>query len=81
MGERVVQKDLAATLREIGKNGSAAFYSGPIAQKFAAYMKSVGGLIDEKDLAVVQGRSKTRRFTSTTRASRSTNARRTRRAT
>ena len=51
MGERVVQRDLAATLREIGKNGSAAFYSGPIAQKFAAYMKSVGGLIDEKDLA------------------------------
>src|SRR5262245_50743244 len=37
MGERVVQKDLAATLREIGANGSAAFYSGPIAQKFAAY--------------------------------------------
>jgi len=51
MGDRVVQKDLAATLRDIGKNGSSAFYSGPIAQKFAAYMKSVGGLIDEKDLA------------------------------
>ncbi len=51
MGERVVQKDLAATLREIGRSGNAAFYSGPIAQKFAAYMKSVGGLIDEKDLA------------------------------
>lgn len=51
MGDRVVQKDLAATLREIGKNGSSAFYSGPIAQKFAGYMKSVGGLIDEKDLA------------------------------
>jgi gamma-glutamyltranspeptidase / glutathione hydrolase len=51
MGDRVVQKDLAATLREIGKSGSAAFYTGPIAQKFAAYMKSVGGLIDEKDLA------------------------------
>ena len=55
MGERVVQKDLAATLREIGKSGSQAFYSGPIAQKFAAYMKSTGGLIDEKDLAVLQG--------------------------
>src|SRR5262245_31093217 len=48
MGERVVQKDLAATLREIGKSGSQAFYKGPIAQKFAAYMKSTGGLIDEK---------------------------------
>jgi gamma-glutamyltranspeptidase len=51
MGERVIQKDLAATLREIGAKGSAAFYQGAIAQKFASYMKSVGGLVDEKDLA------------------------------
>jgi len=51
MGERVVQKDLAATLREIGRSGSAAFYQGPIARKLAAYMKTVGGLIEEKDLA------------------------------
>jgi gamma-glutamyltranspeptidase/glutathione hydrolase len=51
MGERVIQRDLAATLREIGAKGSAAFYQGAIAQKFAAYMKSVGGLVDEKDLA------------------------------
>ena len=51
MGERVVQTDLAATLREIGAKGSAAFYQGAIAQKFAAYMKSTGGLVDEKDLA------------------------------
>jgi gamma-glutamyltranspeptidase/glutathione hydrolase len=54
MGERVVQRDLAATLREIGANGSAAFYRGPIAQKLAAYMKSVGGLITERDLASYQ---------------------------
>ncbi len=51
MGERVVQRDLAATLRAIGTSGSAAFYAGPIAQKFAAYMKSVGGLVDATDLA------------------------------
>ncbi|MGH9173137.1 MAG: gamma-glutamyltransferase [Vicinamibacterales bacterium] len=51
MGERVVQTDLAATLGEIGKNGSAAFYQGAIARKVAAYMKAVGGIIDEKDLA------------------------------
>src|SRR5215213_3553515 len=41
-GDRVVQKDLANTLREIGTKGSAAFYQGPIAEKFAAYMKSEG---------------------------------------
>jgi gamma-glutamyltranspeptidase/glutathione hydrolase len=51
MGDRVVQKDLAATLREIGAKGSAAFYKGAIAEKFAAYMKANGGLIDQRDLA------------------------------
>jgi gamma-glutamyltranspeptidase/glutathione hydrolase len=51
MGERVVQTDLAATLREIGAKGSAAFYQGAIAQKTAAYLKSVGGILDAQDLA------------------------------
>ena len=46
-GDRVIQKDLAATLREIGAKGSAAFYQGPIAEKFAAYMKAEGGLIGQ----------------------------------
>lgn len=51
MGERVVQRDLAATLREIGAKGSAAFYHGSVAQKTAAYIKGAGGILDEKDLA------------------------------
>src|SRR5688572_24047755 len=54
MGDRVVQKDLAATLREIGAKGSAAFYDGPIAEQFAAYMKANGGLIDRADLAGIR---------------------------
>ena len=54
MGDRVVQKDLANTLREIGAQGSAAFYQGPIAEKFAAYMKANGGLIDQRDLAGIR---------------------------
>lgn len=53
MGDRVVQTDLAATLREIGAKGSAAFYKGPIADKIAAYMKAEGGLIDRADLAAI----------------------------
>ena len=53
-GDRVIQKDLAATLREIGAKGSAAFYQGPVAEKFAAYMKAEGGLIDQKDLAGIR---------------------------
>ena len=52
-GDRVIQKDLANTLREIGARGSSAFYQGPIAEKFAAYMKAQGGIIDQKDLAPI----------------------------
>jgi gamma-glutamyltranspeptidase/glutathione hydrolase len=59
MGERVVQKDLAATLRDIGARGSAAFYEGSIAQKFAAYMKSQGGLIEAADLAAYKAHEDT----------------------
>ena len=53
-GDRVIQKDLAQTLREIGAKGSAAFYQGSIADKFAAYMTAEGGLIDRKDLAAIK---------------------------
>ena len=59
MGDRVVQKDLAATLREIGARGSRAFYEGPIAGKFAAYMKAQGGLIDQQDLAAIRANEDT----------------------
>ena len=58
-GDRVVQKDLAATLREIGTRGSAAFYQGPIAEMFAAYMKANGGLIDRQDLAAIRANEDT----------------------
>jgi gamma-glutamyltranspeptidase/glutathione hydrolase len=51
MGERVVQQDLAATLRDIGAKGSTTFYEGAISQKLAAYMKANGGLIEANDLA------------------------------
>jgi gamma-glutamyltranspeptidase/glutathione hydrolase len=51
MGERVVQKDLAGTLREIAASGSATFYRGSIAQKTAAYMKNIGGILEATDLS------------------------------
>ena len=51
MGDRVVQKDLAATLRTIGAQGSDAFYHGAIAKATASYLKANAGLIDEADLA------------------------------
>lgn len=51
MGDRVVQKDLARTLRTIAEKGSEAFYRGVIAEQTAAYLKNVGGLITAADLA------------------------------
>ncbi len=54
MGDRVVQKDLAATLEAIGAQGSKAFYQGSIAKTTAAFMKANGGLITAADLASYQ---------------------------
>ncbi len=50
-GERLVQTDLAATLETIGREGPAAFYTGPIAQKIAAAVEAAGGGMTAADLA------------------------------
>jgi gamma-glutamyltranspeptidase/glutathione hydrolase len=49
-GDRLVQPDLARTLRLIAENGPDAFYRGPIAEQLEAEMKSHGGLITKADL-------------------------------
>jgi gamma-glutamyltranspeptidase len=51
MGDRVVQKDYGATLRAIAAKGTAEFYKGATAAKVAAYLKSVGGIVEASDLA------------------------------
>ena len=49
-GNRLVQKDLAHTLRAISERGSNAFYRGPIADAVvAASIANGGGLIIERD--------------------------------
>lgn len=48
-GERLVQRDLARTLREIAKNPQS-FYTGNIAQAIATDMAKNGGLITLDDL-------------------------------
>jgi gamma-glutamyltranspeptidase/glutathione hydrolase len=53
-GDRLVQKDLAATLRQIGTGGPAAFYRGPVAKQIIAEMQAGGGLITCDDLAHYQ---------------------------
>jgi gamma-glutamyltranspeptidase/glutathione hydrolase len=50
-GDRLVQKDLGWTLRQIAEHGPDAFYTGAIADKIVAEMKSGHGLITKADLA------------------------------
>src|SRR5262249_31187865 len=50
-GDRLVQPDLAATLRLIADEGPDAFYKGRVADLPGAEMKAGGGLIPKKALA------------------------------
>ena len=50
-GERLVQKDLAGTLRRLAAKGFDGFYKGETARLFATHQKKTGGWITEKDLA------------------------------
>ncbi|HEX3152245.1 MAG TPA: gamma-glutamyltransferase [Gemmataceae bacterium] len=50
VGEVFKNPALAATYREIAKNGRDAFYKGPIADKLAAFSKRCGGLLAKEDL-------------------------------
>ncbi|WP_115044518.1 gamma-glutamyltransferase [Ralstonia mannitolilytica] len=51
VGEKLVQRDLAKTLREISKKGTDGFYKGWVAEAIAASSKAGGGLITQEDLA------------------------------
>lgn len=58
-GDRLVQKDLAATLRRIADEGPDAFYAGKLAEMFEAEMKRGGGLISQADLKAYQAKERT----------------------
>jgi gamma-glutamyltranspeptidase/glutathione hydrolase len=49
-GERLIQKDLADTLRLIAKEGANAWYRGGLAKQVDAEMKRSGGFLSLKDL-------------------------------
>jgi gamma-glutamyltranspeptidase/glutathione hydrolase len=49
-GEKLVQKDLAKTLRAIAQQGPKAFYEGPIAALIEKDMQANGGIITQADL-------------------------------
>ncbi len=51
LGETLVQKDLAWSLKQIQKDGAKAFYHGEIADKIVADMQKHSGIISRDDLA------------------------------
>jgi gamma-glutamyltranspeptidase/glutathione hydrolase len=57
-GDRLVQKDLAKTLRLIAEKGPDGFYKGTVAELFAAEMKRDGGLITVEDLAAYEAKER-----------------------
>ena len=50
-GDRLVQKDLAATLKKISAKGPDVFYKGDIAERIVAASKARGGLLTMNDFA------------------------------
>ena len=50
-GDRFVNKDYAATLRTLAKEGGPSFYTGSIARRIAEDMAANGGVITYEDLA------------------------------
>ncbi|MBB3177670.1 gamma-glutamyltransferase [Variovorax sp. Sphag1AA] len=50
VGQTLVQKDLARTLRAVARNGVDGFYKGPVSAAIAASSKAGNGLITQADL-------------------------------
>ncbi len=57
-GDRLVQKELAATLRRIAEKGADGFYKGQTAELIVREMKAGGGLISKADLAGYRARQR-----------------------
>ncbi|MFH1011448.1 MAG: gamma-glutamyltransferase [bacterium] len=56
---RLVQKELAATLRAIAAAGIDTFYNGPIAQKIADFVATEGGILTSEDFTSYRPRFRT----------------------
>jgi len=50
VADRVTQKEIAETLRQIASGGSAAFYKGRVARATVEYLKANGGIFADDDL-------------------------------
>lgn len=58
-GQKLVQRDLAATLRRISAKGSDGFYKGPTAAALVASSRAGGGILTQADLDGYQARELT----------------------
>jgi gamma-glutamyltranspeptidase / glutathione hydrolase len=58
-GDTLIQKELAATLKRISKNGAAGFYGGETARLIVAEMQNGGGIISLQDLAAYKAKVRT----------------------
>ncbi len=57
-GERLVQKDLARTLRRISDDGAKGFYQGPVGTGIVAASKAGNGILTKSDLDQYQTRER-----------------------
>ncbi len=55
-GQRLVQRDLAHTLRTISRDGTPGFYAGEVARALVAASQAGGGILSLADLAQYQPR-------------------------
>ena len=53
-GDKLVQKDLAATLTAIAEQGPRGFYQGPVAEKLVKAISAAGGIMTMDDLKSYQ---------------------------
>ena len=51
LGDAILQPDLAETLEVIASEGAEGFYRGPLSERLAHAMSSVGGMVTGTDLA------------------------------
>jgi gamma-glutamyltranspeptidase / glutathione hydrolase len=58
LGDRLIQKDLGATLRRIAVDGPDAFSSGALADMLEKEMKAGGGFITKQDLAAYKAKER-----------------------
>lgn len=57
-GWRLVRKDLARTLRELGRTGGEAFHRGKLAERIAAAARADGGVLTAADLGAFRVRER-----------------------